>query len=580
MGATVDFLLVAALLWQQLAPSTAQITGCTAEVVTLSCVEGDTPIKYRLTCTNYPAGLVSGSTVTWTFTKAIFQASQTPTGVACQLTDNSAGTHGATLSCTTSADGLSVAFAHTGGTNANGPDLMFEIGGDTSNPGTGLQVLPAPGGDGNVAIDTVAHSGGASFTGPVVFFETIPTPLVQLTTSNILPGTTPTELRIDIVLPVATTFIYFAAKKIADNSDPVDVFAVDAAHGTVAGLDIQTIIGTAPTVVGLTASTNRVNIEFSSQVAKGSSFEFRMSAPLMAPLPSTSGVITFNIWGDTTHSANGAEFANAATGFGQIDTSGSMSGDPVTWIGNRRVEFKIPEGKLTTMLAMPDLVVSASPFWGMSGEQWISRIVVTSAKTQALVVQVDVERDLTNFSRTLVAPNDFDSMWVLTPPDMVRGHPPHDSQLTHPEGFIMLMGKMPCKYEQHVPCREGLLIFSKFATLFIASSSASEYYGEHTVEALRHSHLDFDVFDMKEIDTFKGVLPELWGFLPRSAETEAMLTPEELLLLTGGNASEALGANSSASVKSVEPKGICIGCSDRAAQDRWSLIESGHTAEL
>eukprot|EP00930_Biecheleria_cincta_P059517 TRINITY_DN45234_c0_g1_i1.p1 TRINITY_DN45234_c0_g1~~TRINITY_DN45234_c0_g1_i1.p1 ORF type:complete len:602 (-),score=97.72 TRINITY_DN45234_c0_g1_i1:42-1820(-) len=592
MGAKTDLLLLAALLWQQLAPAAAQISGCTASVVTRSCVAGDTPIKYIMTCTNYPAGLVSGSTITWTFNKAIFQAFQSPSGDACKMIDNTAGSHGATVSCTTSGDGLSVAIAHTGGANANGPSLTFEIGGGSGNGGGtggtggyGLQVLPSasawPGAvpADNIAIASVAHSGGATFTGSVVFFQTITPPVVTLNSGSMVVADQPGQLAIKVVFPVASTFVYFAAKKATDNSVPVAVFAQDSDPAVHLGLTVVPTSGSAPAVRFLSTdiASHRVNIEFSSQIAKGTALEFRMTTPLLGALPNTLGAVVFNIWGDTQVASDGAEFAYARDGFGTI--TASVSGDPVTWIGDRRVEFKIPEGKLTTMLAMPDLVVSASPFWGISGEQWIGRIVVTSAKTQAMVVQVDVEKDLTNFTRSVLAPNDFDSMTVLTPPDMVRGQPPHDSQLTHPEGFVMLMGKMPCKYEQHVPCREGLLIFSQFATLFIASSSASEYYGEHTAEALRHGHLDFDVFDMKETGAWQGVLPELWGFLPMSAETEAMLTPEELQLLAG-NAAAGNSSTGVASVKSVEPKGICIGCSDSAAQDRWSLMGGGHTAEL
>eukprot|EP00930_Biecheleria_cincta_P097181 TRINITY_DN88900_c0_g1_i1.p1 TRINITY_DN88900_c0_g1~~TRINITY_DN88900_c0_g1_i1.p1 ORF type:complete len:1243 (-),score=126.99 TRINITY_DN88900_c0_g1_i1:171-3776(-) len=203
-------------------------------------------------------------------------------------------------------------------------------------------------------------------------------------------------------------------------------------------------------------------------------------------------------------------------------TPGSVSGDPVTWYGDHRAEFKLPLGQLTTMLETPDVIVAAAPFEGAKKEQWIGRVVVMLPETGEVFTQVDIKRDLLDFERSS-EPEELETMTTLVSPNSVRGTPPFDAQFTHPGGLIMQYGKHKCQKEL---CQEFAVIMSKSAKISIQSASAVEYYGEGA-DALVHAHLDLMVFDMIDSHRFGGLLPEMWGIKPMTNETAALLVIPE-----------------------------------------------------
>eukprot|EP00931_Biecheleriopsis_adriatica_P086227 TRINITY_DN60938_c0_g1_i1.p1 TRINITY_DN60938_c0_g1~~TRINITY_DN60938_c0_g1_i1.p1 ORF type:complete len:651 (-),score=72.14 TRINITY_DN60938_c0_g1_i1:148-2046(-) len=232
-----------------------------------------------------------------------------------------------------------------------------------------------------------------------------------------------------------------------------------------------------------------------------------------------------------------------------------VSGDPVTWFGNRRAEFKLPMAQLTTMMSMPDLSVAAAPFLGSTGEQWIGRVVVTSQATGNLVLQVDIKRDLVEAAKNLTGtrdPRQFETMNIIIPP-CKRGHPPFDSHYTHPEGFTIIVGKWGCKIKQGIPCRESAVILGRHAKVLVASSSALEWYEADAVNALKHAHLDLDIFDMTDAHTFEGLLPELWGLKPMSERSRSMLVPDSDYEVPAPSAAPSQNATVGEELKSVMP---------------------------
>lgn len=198
----------------------------------------------------------------------------------------------------------------------------------------------------------------------------------------------------------------------------------------------------------------------------------------------------------------------------------SVSGDPITWFGDRRVEFELPMGKLTTLMQMPDLEVSAAPFQGLQQEQWMGRVVVKSTATGETLLQVDAQQDLRHFDRSTLQHQGRYEFETMTPLFPLSTYYPFENQFLIPETWTWgTYGKPGCAFKQFEPCREAITIVGKFAKMMIVSSSAREWYG-NVKEAYQHVHLDFDVFEMTNDTQFlEGALPQMWGLKPMAAET-------------------------------------------------------------
>eukprot|EP00930_Biecheleria_cincta_P014489 TRINITY_DN12441_c0_g1_i1.p1 TRINITY_DN12441_c0_g1~~TRINITY_DN12441_c0_g1_i1.p1 ORF type:complete len:1364 (-),score=174.62 TRINITY_DN12441_c0_g1_i1:105-4196(-) len=198
----------------------------------------------------------------------------------------------------------------------------------------------------------------------------------------------------------------------------------------------------------------------------------------------------------------------------------SVSGDPITWFGQRRVEFELPFGKLTTLMRMPDLEVFAAPFQGLQEEQWMGRVVVKSTATGETLLQVDAKQDLRHFDRSTLQHRGRHEFETMTPLFPLSTYYPFENQFLIPETWTWgTYGKPGCAFKQFEPCREAVTIVGKFAKMMIVSSSAKEWYGS-VEEAYQHVHLDFDVFEMtNETQLIEGILPQMWGLQPMTAET-------------------------------------------------------------
>lgn len=200
----------------------------------------------------------------------------------------------------------------------------------------------------------------------------------------------------------------------------------------------------------------------------------------------------------------------------------SIAGDPITWWGNRRVEFDLPLSKMTTLLRMPDLEVSAAPFQGTGGEQWIGRVVIKSTATGENMLQVDAIRNVTKFDRNTMD-HEGRYMWDTMIPIVSGPHAFVDNQFVLPgTGSPATYSKLSCKFKRFEACREAIVIFGRYARVMIVSSSAKAWYGD-VAAALENIHLDLDVFDITNTTFLEGSLPEMWGIRPMSAATEKLI---------------------------------------------------------
>eukprot|EP00931_Biecheleriopsis_adriatica_P096476 TRINITY_DN7011_c0_g2_i1.p1 TRINITY_DN7011_c0_g2~~TRINITY_DN7011_c0_g2_i1.p1 ORF type:complete len:528 (+),score=60.93 TRINITY_DN7011_c0_g2_i1:75-1658(+) len=327
--------------------------------------------------------------------------------------------------------------------------------------------------------------------------------------ANGLPGTL-AELDIVVDMDVSTS----SASYLSSASAP-----------TMSGTGVSTPGALAAAVSG-SSTTYMALMNSVGSIGGGNEVTVTIPASALTTLP-TPGTVTVQV----------AASANTGSGTGTFEVTvagtGSVSGDPVTWYGNRRAEFELPLNKLTTLLTMPDVELLAAPFEGAQQEQWIGRIVLRSKNSQQrstlenleTLLQIDVHRDLQFFDRkslTHEGREDLETMSALLN-NQACGELRH-MQFECAGGIWGVVSKVDCKFQRHLPCREAIVVGTKLMKISISSSPAREYYGS-TPEAFRHIHLDIDAFDISsEKDLIQGALPEMWGFHPITPETRKLLT--------------------------------------------------------
>jgi hypothetical protein len=150
----------------------------------------------------------------------------------------------------------------------------------------------------------------------------------------------------------------------------------------------------------------------------------------------------------------------------------SVGGDPVTWIGDRREEFDLPVGVLSTLLRSQDMQVLASARQGHAKDQWIDRIVIADSVSD-VVVDVAIKKNLTHFHRASLLPDAFETMDVKMEwwrHGLLDIMPPGDAQFNHWSGISLGFGRVRHYGHSHagdVPRREAMIVQSKSLKILI-----------------------------------------------------------------------------------------------------------------
>lgn len=207
--------------------------------------------------------------------------------------------------------------------------------------------------------------------------------------------------------------------------------------------------------------------------------------------------------------------------------SPNIIGDPITWHGNVREEFWLPNAVLSPLIRAPDLNVFASSRPGHTDDQWIDRIVITSVANEE-VLDVSIKKNLTYYDRAALPENSFETLdvkmeWMQE--EKMEVMPPGDAQFDHWRGIRLGFGRVRHFGQLKAgpaPRREAIYVTSKSLKILILSSSAREYFLESGELALEFSHLDIEIMEIADESKLTGILPELWGLVPMSAETNKL----------------------------------------------------------
>eukprot|EP00929_Paragymnodinium_shiwhaense_P095420 TRINITY_DN5652_c0_g1_i1.p1 TRINITY_DN5652_c0_g1~~TRINITY_DN5652_c0_g1_i1.p1 ORF type:complete len:1295 (+),score=207.12 TRINITY_DN5652_c0_g1_i1:95-3979(+) len=208
----------------------------------------------------------------------------------------------------------------------------------------------------------------------------------------------------------------------------------------------------------------------------------------------------------------------------------SMFGDPVTSYGNVREEFTLPMGVMTPLIETSDLRLLADAFPGFAeGEQWIGKVMITSSNGGEEILKIGIKDDLVHFNRANLLPDAFETLevsldWYSPGPMSVM--PPADAYFLHWRDVHIAFARM--WNEGHIgppppaPRREGVMITSNSLKILVLSTSAKEWH-EDPYMALKYSHLDIFIIEIKDPTSLRGILPEIWGLAPMRNETRAMI---------------------------------------------------------
>lgn len=205
--------------------------------------------------------------------------------------------------------------------------------------------------------------------------------------------------------------------------------------------------------------------------------------------------------------------------------------DPITFHGDKKFKFWLPNHQEFLMLETSDLRVFGRTFPGpKSDQQWFGNFRVVLADDTP-VMEVNIKRPAANHSRvTRCSSRRMDSMDVFLgqskSPLLEMQRRPMEFTAGDDVRFII-----DCRQQDRPLLASSRTEYIHFETpsigfLIVAAHAGNEFPDDWRLQ-LKYMHLDLLILEMPRKNEFKGILPEIWGIVPRSPEVEAMLSPPE-----------------------------------------------------
>lgn len=414
------------------------------------------------------------------------------------------------------------------GALSTGSDATFTI------PSGALGTLPSVGTDYELEISTTNSAGteqdAAQASGGTFYIIAAPT---ITWTGGQNAGDQPTSLRIQVTAPfnVATTEVIEL-----HSSQNIFIAGVGAVTETSSPGNVVTMAQVDDSSTYETDSTQKL---FTITVATastsvGSAIDILITGgTLLTTLPSNAGAVSLTIKMGTSGSPSTVVYGG--TGWLTI----SVGSDPVARFGNTIRVFELPPGDLTPLIQMPDLKIAGSVFeGGGSYEQWFDRFVISTADDSRFM-DIKMKRLPEGFNASQLPRQALQTM------DITLGYGAVDDPQfqTHlqdlgtsiPLSFLGYMG-LTRRVDRHHTTRftsigryprECIDLAGAFAHFYVCTSPADEYYGNLRNLALKYAHLDIGMIEVKDYTQFQGTLPELWGLVPMSEATNALVKEDK-----------------------------------------------------
>eukprot|EP00438_Fugacium_kawagutii_P001110 Skav218101 [mRNA] locus=scaffold759:45738:47477:- [translate_table: standard] len=222
---------------------------------------------------------------------------------------------------------------------------------------------------------------------------------------------------------------------------------------------------------------------------------------------------------------------NPGDSLSNLGPSSTYTGsDPITFHNGQKIKFWLQSNQEFMILETADLKVFGEVFPGPKSDlQWFGRFRVV-LPDDAPVVEVNIKRP-SNYTRvSSCSSRRMDSMDVY----LGESTSPLREVLRHPMQFTagdQVQFKIDCRQQDRPLLASSRTEYMHFETpsiafLIVAAHAGNEFPDDWRLQ-LKYMHLDLVILEMPRKNEFKGILPEIWGLLPRSPEVEAMLSPPQ-----------------------------------------------------
>ncbi|CAE7744386.1 unnamed protein product [Symbiodinium sp. KB8] len=203
----------------------------------------------------------------------------------------------------------------------------------------------------------------------------------------------------------------------------------------------------------------------------------------------------------------------------------SVVGDPITWYGGKKIKFWFPNYKLMPMLQTPEMTIWASTFEGPTLDyQWFERFVVTTPGGTELV-DIKVRHSDPGMNRSHFNRGDFRQLDIRLQGG--RSLRRHSQKLFGSADGKVKIGVGARVYHpprvHFTPLVEFVMVESDSISFMVHASHAGAEFPDDIGKQVKYTHLDWINLEMVQAKRFTGVLPQLWGTIPRTPEVEEML---------------------------------------------------------
>jgi hypothetical protein len=204
--------------------------------------------------------------------------------------------------------------------------------------------------------------------------------------------------------------------------------------------------------------------------------------------------------------------------------------DPVVRIGERKIKFWLPLHSPVPLLKTKYLNLMGSVFPGPRADlQWFGTFWITVPDGRD-VVKVSIKRGL-HLNSTAGKPT-LDVKAFGRPVNLEELPPRGRDFVVTDDGHDL---RFHIGREAHHPPRvrdptfEYIFVQTPDLVFAITTAHAAVDFPTSPRLALQHAHLDLFVTEMSSPHRFQGMLPQLWGAIPMTAEVEAMtVSPDPL----------------------------------------------------
>eukprot|EP00930_Biecheleria_cincta_P017332 TRINITY_DN13810_c0_g1_i1.p1 TRINITY_DN13810_c0_g1~~TRINITY_DN13810_c0_g1_i1.p1 ORF type:complete len:551 (-),score=64.27 TRINITY_DN13810_c0_g1_i1:161-1762(-) len=392
-----------------------------------------------------------------------------------------------------------------------------------------LGVLPAAG---TTVTFTISGTGNTDQTG-IAGFLTIPAPPIVLNSANLAVGTTPISLRITITSPTS----------LADTGTIVLTFnkAVVQSGLTNTGL---VIYGTAVTSGSSTFTWTSTTTAFTftktgGTLSTGHTVYFDIGTN--PALPNDLGAVTMGV------SLGGTQIISSATGFGTIVSAASTGGDPLTIYNGNKTKFWLPLQGFFPLLRTPEIQLVASVFPGPNEDmQWFDRFIIFTAGGDKLV-EVGVRRkELSVVNRTRRRAFQAGRFQQL---EVTLGRSDRPLEVLKQELYSVAGGSVmlaiasrhsePPRFHMMPQFEYVQVQTESISCVLYGSHAGTEFPNDLELQA-KYVHMDFWCNEMAGVESFTGILPQIWQLEPMTDEVRAMLVPPSQIRQAAAAASAPL----------------------------------------